>query len=115
MCLPQPTVSRHLAYLRLAGLVETRKDGLWVHYRRVDSTDPVVASIIGAVTHGTEHVALAGRDSRRLDRIADCCADVSEAPARLACCGPAATTRALARRRTEGHHGRTATRRETPS
>ena len=25
--LPQPTVSRHLAYLRRAGLVETRKDG----------------------------------------------------------------------------------------
>ena len=27
--LPQPTVSRHLAYLRKAGLVQGRKDGLW--------------------------------------------------------------------------------------
>src|SRR4051812_48141743 len=30
---PQPTVSRHLAYLRRAGLVDTRRDGLWMHYR----------------------------------------------------------------------------------
>src|SRR5574341_715344 len=30
---PQPTASRHLAYLRRAGLVETRKDGLWGFYR----------------------------------------------------------------------------------
>ncbi len=31
--LPQPTVSRHLAYLRKSGLVVGRKEGLWVHYR----------------------------------------------------------------------------------
>jgi ArsR family transcriptional regulator len=31
--LPQPTVSRHLAYLRKTGLVMGRKEGLWVHYR----------------------------------------------------------------------------------
>ena len=29
---PQPTASRHLAYLRRAGLVEARKNGLWNHY-----------------------------------------------------------------------------------
>ena len=29
---PQPTVSRHLAYLRRGGLVETRRDGRWIHY-----------------------------------------------------------------------------------
>ena len=28
----QPKVSRHLAYLRKAGLVRARKDGLWSHY-----------------------------------------------------------------------------------
>jgi ArsR family transcriptional regulator len=30
---PQPTASRHLSYLRKAGLVVARKDGLWMHYR----------------------------------------------------------------------------------
>jgi ArsR family transcriptional regulator len=29
---PQPTVSRHLAYLRRVGLVVARKEGLWMHY-----------------------------------------------------------------------------------
>lgn len=31
--LPQAKVSRHLAYLRKAGLVEGRRDGQWVYYR----------------------------------------------------------------------------------
>ena len=29
----QPKISRHLAYLRRAGLVEARRDGKWMHYR----------------------------------------------------------------------------------
>ena len=29
----QPKISRHLAYLRKAGLVEARRDGKWSHYR----------------------------------------------------------------------------------
>lgn len=33
----QPKVSRHLAYLKRAGLVSDRKDGLWVHYRLSES------------------------------------------------------------------------------
>jgi ArsR family transcriptional regulator len=30
---PQPKVSRHLAYLRSAGIVEARREGKWMHYR----------------------------------------------------------------------------------
>ena len=30
--LPQPTISRHLAYLRRSALVETRRNGLWTFY-----------------------------------------------------------------------------------
>src|ERR1035437_1658043 len=29
----QPKISRHLAYLRGAGIVEARRDGKWMHYR----------------------------------------------------------------------------------
>ena len=29
---PQPRASRHLAYLKKAGLVLARRDGLWIHY-----------------------------------------------------------------------------------
>ena len=31
--LSQPKISRHLAYLKRAGLVESRRDGKWTHYR----------------------------------------------------------------------------------
>lgn len=31
----QPKISRHLAYLRRAGIVEARRDGKWMHYRVV--------------------------------------------------------------------------------
>lgn len=30
---PQPKISRHLAYLRNAGIVEARREGKWMHYR----------------------------------------------------------------------------------
>ena len=32
---PQPKISRHLAYLRSAGIVGTRREGKWMHYRIV--------------------------------------------------------------------------------
>jgi len=31
--IPQPKLSRHLAVLREAGLVLTRREGVWMHYR----------------------------------------------------------------------------------
>jgi ArsR family transcriptional regulator, arsenate/arsenite/antimonite-responsive transcriptional repressor len=30
---PQPKISRHLAYLRNAGIVTSRREGKWMHYR----------------------------------------------------------------------------------
>ena len=35
---PQPKISRHLAYLRSAGIVEARREGKWMHYRIVMPT-----------------------------------------------------------------------------
>jgi ArsR family transcriptional regulator len=37
--LPQSTVSRHLAYLRNAGWVEDRRQGVWMYYQLVDGDD----------------------------------------------------------------------------
>src|SRR5687768_2979165 len=52
--LPRPTVSRQLAYLRRAGLVGTRRDGVWMHYQLsaslVPSVRAVVQSAIDALT-----------------------------------------------------------------
>src|SRR5687767_12254128 len=57
--LPQPTTSRHLAYLRRAGLVTTRKEGLWVHYRLVQATDPVMEQVVESVRHAVGHLGAA--------------------------------------------------------
>jgi ArsR family transcriptional regulator len=69
--IPQPMASRHLAYLRRAGLVTTRKDGLWVNYRLADLPDPVLASVLSAAAHAVGHVPAASRDRKRLARSVD--------------------------------------------
>ncbi|MFO7577824.1 MAG: metalloregulator ArsR/SmtB family transcription factor [Pelovirga sp.] len=38
LALPQSTVSRHLAYLRNAGLVDDRRRGVWIFYRLKQSS-----------------------------------------------------------------------------
>ena len=52
----QPKASRHLAYLRRAGLVADRKAGLWVHYRLAEPGDPVVETILAGALHCLGHV-----------------------------------------------------------
>ena len=42
----QPKVSRHLAYLRKAGVVTARRDGKWMHYRIVTPSDPHAARVL---------------------------------------------------------------------
>src|SRR5947208_3957349 len=54
--IPQSKASRHLAYLRRAGLVETRRDGLWIHYRLAQLSDPVLQTVSLAVAHAFTHV-----------------------------------------------------------
>ncbi len=66
----QPTASRHLAYLRKAGLVEARRDGVWMHYRLVRPEDPVVASVFDAALHALGHVDSTSRDRARAARAA---------------------------------------------
>src|ERR671921_1949228 len=45
----QPKISRHLAYLRRAGVVAARRDGKWMHYRIVEPPDPHAARIFREV------------------------------------------------------------------
>jgi len=82
--LPQPTVSRHLAYLRKAGLVVGRKDGLWVHYRLATLPDPVMQTVMDSVNHALGHVEANSKDRRRLLKLAD--VTPIEAHGRAPCC-----------------------------
>ena len=82
--LPQPTVSRHLAYLRKAGLVSGRKDGLWVHYRLAPLPDAVTQTVVEAVNHALGHLDGGEKDRRRLLKMADVTA--IEPQPRSPCC-----------------------------
>lgn len=46
---PQSKVSRHLSYLRKAGIVEARKEGLWMYYRMADPKAKTFRAIFGAL------------------------------------------------------------------
>lgn len=83
----QPKASRHLAYLRRAGLVATRRDGLWVHYRLANLADPVVQVVGDAVRHALTHVEAVHKDAARLAKTTGCCPPKSEG-AGAACCSP---------------------------
>jgi ArsR family transcriptional regulator len=45
----QPKVSRHLAHLKRAGLVEARRDGKWMHYRWARHGDPLVRHVLAGL------------------------------------------------------------------
>jgi ArsR family transcriptional regulator len=54
----QPVVSRHLAQLRQAGLVTSRRDGTWIHYRLADDLPAWVAQVLAeAATAAPDHRA----------------------------------------------------------
>jgi ArsR family transcriptional regulator len=44
----QPKISRHLAYLRNAGVVSARREGKWMHYRIEQPQDPGAAEVLEA-------------------------------------------------------------------
>lgn len=91
--IPQPKASRHLAYLRRSGLVETRREGLWIHYRLANSSDPVIAAVSDAVKHALTHIETVHKDGERLKKRTGCCVpspgDVAGA---AACCAPPPVT-----------------------
>ena len=68
----QPKISRHLAYLKRAGVVEARRDGKWIHYRIAEPPDPHAAKIFREVRAWLESDPAMQNDRARLARI--CCA-----------------------------------------
>ena len=86
--IPQPKASRHLAYLRRAGLVKTRRDGLWVHYRMAELPDPVLNAIGAAVQHALTHADDVHRDAERLKKRTGCCLPASTNSSQFPCCAP---------------------------
>ena len=68
----QPKISRHLAYLRRAGIVDARREGQWMHYRIAEPSDPDAALILKDVLTWLANDQEMQRDRERLVKI--CCA-----------------------------------------
>jgi len=68
----QPKISRHLAYLRRAGIVDARREGQWMHYRIVQPADPDAARVLKDVMSWLANDSEMQRDRQRLVKI--CCA-----------------------------------------
>ena len=68
----QPKISRHLAYLKRAGVVAARREGKWLHYRLVEPADPHAARIFREVRLWLDNNPAMVSDRTRLRKI--CCA-----------------------------------------
>lgn len=64
----QPKISRHLAYLKKAGLVEVRRDGKWAHYRlKKQETD--LQKVISQTLSRLGREAQVRKDLQRLKQV----------------------------------------------
>ena len=70
--MPQSKISRHLAYLRQAGLLGVRRDGKWMHYRLAQQP-AAIQRVLRATLESLVHDPVMQLDRSRLKQ---------------ACCGP---------------------------
>jgi ArsR family transcriptional regulator len=68
----QPKISRHLAYLRKAQVVDARREGKWMHYRVVEPPNLHAARIFNEVRAALAEDGEMQRDRARLASV--CCA-----------------------------------------
>ncbi|MGD0908405.1 MAG: metalloregulator ArsR/SmtB family transcription factor [Candidatus Acidiferrales bacterium] len=66
----QPKISRHLAYLRNAGIVSARRDGKWMHYKLIPPADDAAASILQETL---KHLRKKPEMKRDISRLATAC------------------------------------------
>lgn len=76
----QPKISRHLAYLRRAGLVNARREGKWIHYSITDPPDPRAAKVFADILAWLREDGEMKHDRAQLAKV--CCAP--ELPIQLA-------------------------------
>jgi ArsR family transcriptional regulator len=72
---PQPKISRHLAYLRKAGIVAARREGKWMHYRLETPSDPHATAILKTTLASFRYNKEMQQDLERLKRA--CCGSQS--------------------------------------
>ena len=68
----QPKISRHLAYLRRAGIVSARREGQWMHYRITEPDDADAARVLKDVIAWLANDKQMQKEREKLERV--CCA-----------------------------------------
>jgi len=66
--LPQAKTSRHLGYLRRAGLVEAREAGLWSFYSLTRAANPVHEKLLDCLSVCCQEVPEIASDDQRVGR-----------------------------------------------
>src|SRR5690242_9608283 len=74
----QPKISRHLAYLKRAGLVSVRRDWKWSHYRIAKPTNEHAAKVFKEIQEMLKADPEMQRDIKEMKNL--CCAPVSKQP-----------------------------------
>jgi len=65
---PQSTTSRHLAYLKRAGWVQDRRQGVWMYYRLTSGDEALQGLLRDILQHALAQNPLAIDDRNRLAR-----------------------------------------------
>lgn len=68
---PQPKISRHLAYLRKAALVTSRKEGLWMYYELAPAKNAFHRKLLECLSCCFTDVPELARDTKKLGQ--SCC------------------------------------------
>lgn len=68
----QPKISRHLGYLRRAGVVASRREGKWIHYKLAEPPNPHAAQVFDGIRAWLTEDDEMKRDLQRLEKV--CCA-----------------------------------------
>ena len=69
---PQPTASRHLAYLRRAGLVATRRNGLWNYYKLAKADSSFHHHLLECLKGCIQAVPEIRNDSKKIAKLRRC-------------------------------------------
>lgn len=81
---PQAKVSRHLAYLRRSGMVETERRGTWMVYRLTDKRTPLLEANLACLQDCAAEEAVFRRDLQKL-----ACLGKKSGPGVAGCAGSA--------------------------
>ena len=73
LAVPQPKVSRHLAYLRKAGLVTARRQGQWSHYSLAPARGMFHAKLLDCLANCFHDVPEFARDAEKMKHSKSSC------------------------------------------